>query len=55
MIGHDFDSYSGKSGELLQGYNTKNSGIYFSAAYDTNGVSSVGTNAFMLFMMQFFL
>ena len=46
FIGQDFDSFAHKSGELLQGYNTKNSDIYFSATYNTDGVSSAGTNDF---------
>jgi hypothetical protein len=44
VIGQDFDSLAHKSGELLQGYNTKNSDIYFSATYDAAGVSTAGIN-----------
>ena len=46
LIGQDMDNYSRKSGELLQGYNTKNSDIYLSATYDSAGVTSAGTNDF---------
>ena len=46
LIGQDFDSFAHKSGELLQGYNTKNSDIYFSATYAANGVATAGTNDF---------
>ena len=46
QIGVDMDSYAEKSGEWLQGYNTKNSDIYFGATYDSAGVTSAGTNKF---------
>ena len=45
LIGQDFDSFAHKSGELLQGYNTKNSDIYFSATYNAGDVTA-GTNDF---------
>lgn len=46
LLGQDFDSYAGKSGELLHGFSTTNNDVYFSATYATGGISVAGTNDF---------